>query len=161
MDKIKFDEIYDGEWPYSSHDGVGVHFIGTPNDEVKFVEILQSYSCNPIISHRICDILVSQGERLTTTRPHLDFNQINREISKLGVYIKICKPLVTETHDNYSTICSQAVMYYGKMLKDPEDAKMYYKVLNDDRIEDIIKNAKYLEEVLKKRPASLKPYYHV
>ena len=41
MDKIKFDEIYDGEWPYSSHDGVGVHFIGTPNDEVKFVEILQ------------------------------------------------------------------------------------------------------------------------
>lgn len=156
---LKFDEIYTGEWNFKSHDGVGVHFIGKPTDEIEFVQLLQRESCNPIISHLICDDLIKFGERKTTTRSHLDFNYINKCLNLIGVRIEIIPPVVADHHYDFSNICSKAIMYYLKRKISLEESEKYIKFVNDDILDKVKQLSEYIEDALERRPANLKPYY--
>lgn len=90
--KLKFDEIYSGEWPYELSDGVGLSFKGVPTNYMAFLDLLMSVSCNPVSSRRILAILERGEEKLVTVMASLDFNYIGYEMQQLGVTMSIIPP---------------------------------------------------------------------
>ena len=103
---IKFDEIYKDEWKYCFSDGVGLKFEGVPTDEKAFVEYLQDQSCNPVMSHMICDELQTKGYRYCTVMSHLNFNKIYYDLLKIGVTINIVKPMKMRDNGIFFKSCS-------------------------------------------------------
>lgn len=89
----KFDDLWPGPWDHDVSAGVGLRFAGYPTDEAKFIEILQSESCNPVASRRILIELAAKGEKFTTVMAHLPFNRLAREFKELGVTIEVIEPI--------------------------------------------------------------------
>ena len=92
MSSIKFGNTYTGEWIYNFSEGVGLKFEGIPTSEKLFVEFLQNQSCSPVMSHMICDTLLSDGIRYSTVMSSLNFEKIYHALHDMGVKMTIVPP---------------------------------------------------------------------
>jgi len=90
--KLKFEDFYQGEWPYPESMGVGLSFEGIPNDYQVFLDILMNASCNPVSSRRILTILEKNEIKYVTVMSLLDFNSIGHDLAEIGVVMKIVPP---------------------------------------------------------------------
>lgn len=93
---IKFEDFYQGEWPYPLNMGVGLSFEGIPNDYQIFLDILMNASCNPVSARRILDILERNEIKYVTVMALLDFNSIGHALKEIGVVMKIVPPFEYE-----------------------------------------------------------------
>lgn len=87
-----FDDLYFGEWPYNSTDGVGLKLEGLPRDRDQFIAFLMDYSCHPAAGARIYARIQKNGFDLLTVMSHLPFNEIARGLLKFGVRMSIIAP---------------------------------------------------------------------
>lgn len=97
MNKIKFDKYFQGEWPYETHAGVGIKLSGIPNNQEKFISILQSESCNPLATRRILAQIIEKGFYLTTCVSTLNFNYIGDCLKEINVKMEIIPPIENPT----------------------------------------------------------------
>lgn len=88
------------EYPYQEYEGVGLHFIGFPNDLEQFNWILNKEGCHPKAAQRILDRLTLYGEDKLTVMYRLNFNWIKEELSKVGVTMIFISPNVFEAKDD-------------------------------------------------------------
>lgn len=91
-----FDDYFQKEWVFPQSIGVGLLFEGVPNDYNKFLDFLMSFSCNPVSSRRILDILEKGEKKFVTVMAHLKFNEIGDGLKELGVSMKIVPPFEYE-----------------------------------------------------------------
>lgn len=158
---IRFDLIYFDEWKYCFWDGVGLKFEGIPYNEKEFVEYLQDQSCNPVMSHIICDELIDKGIRYCTVMSHLNFNKIHYDLLKMGVKMSIVKPAKMKDNGLFFKSCSLATSLLthnkGKSIK--EVVKQSDGEFDEDSLFNLVQNNfNYLVIKIKERNTGLGKY---
>lgn len=89
----KFNKYFSGLWEYSGNDSVGLRLTGYPTDVVKFLDVLQNESCNPVAARRILAELEIKGEKYTTLMANIDFDYVGDELKELSVTMEIVPPV--------------------------------------------------------------------
>lgn len=92
MSRPAFNTLWQGEWPYKSYEGVGLHLVGLPTDEHAFTLMLMQHSCHPDATKRIIERIRTNGEDRLTVMSALHFDKIAVEMAALGVTMKIIPP---------------------------------------------------------------------
>ena len=96
----RFNKYYNGEWPYSPRDGVGLKLTGYPTDIDQFLEILHGEICNPVAARRILDALEKDNIKYTTLMYHINFNYVGDMLKELNVKMEIVPPAPSEKLNN-------------------------------------------------------------
>lgn len=92
MSRPAFNSLWKGDWPYKDWEGVGLHLIGVPNDEYKFIACMMGYSCHPSAGKRIVDRLKQHGEDRLTVMSRLNFDEIAIRMKEFGITMTIIPP---------------------------------------------------------------------
>lgn len=89
----KFNSIYQGEWPYKGHEGVGLKFRSQHQsfnvEECTF--IFGIYGCHPRVASGILTRLLS-GESMVTVSHSLDFDALAEELVGHGIMTEVIPP---------------------------------------------------------------------
>ena len=88
----KFDTIYQGEWPYKGHEGVGLHLRGCPRTPEDFALLLGHYGCPDTMATLVTEALVVYQEHKVTVAHNLDFDKMAGEMAMHYVSIEIIPP---------------------------------------------------------------------
>lgn len=84
--------LWEGPWPYSCSEGVGLQLVGLPSDIFAFEFLLNQHSCHPKAVARILTRLRQNGFDKLTVMVGLKFHEIQLGLDKLGVRMTIIPP---------------------------------------------------------------------
>jgi len=73
--------------------GIGLRFIGMPNDIKKFYWILAQEGCHPKVAERILNRIKQNGFDLLTVMNRLNFNWIKEQLEIIEVKMEFIPPL--------------------------------------------------------------------
>lgn len=150
-----FDDYYQDEWSFDQSMGVGLLFEGVPNNYNKFLDFLMSFSCNPVSSRRILNILEKGDKKFVTVMSSLNFNEIGHGLKELGVTMKVVAPFEYEEPE-YPSISEQIDFAVLSKIKNKECDLSF---LDNDRLKmEYEKRLIDVQRSIKERPNSFGPY---
>lgn len=80
------------DWEYPTELGIGVSMTGVPTDPKALVLILEDFGCGPPAAHRILNLLLDGGTKLTTVTWSIDVRKVAERLSAIGVNVTIVAP---------------------------------------------------------------------
>jgi hypothetical protein len=79
-------------WEHPTELGIGVSMMGVPTDPKALVLILEDFGCGPPAAHRILNLLLDGGTKVTTVTWSINVQKVAERLSAIGVNMTIVAP---------------------------------------------------------------------
>jgi hypothetical protein len=89
--KEKFGDLVTS-WEHPTEIGIGLSMTGAPTDPKALVLILEHFGCGPPAAHRILNLLLDGGTKVTTVTWSINVQKVAERLSAIGVNMTIVAP---------------------------------------------------------------------
>ncbi len=79
-------------WEHPTELGIGLSMTGVPTDPKALVLILEDFGCGPPAAHRILNLLLDGGTKVTTVTWSINVQKVAERLSAIGVNVTIAAP---------------------------------------------------------------------